>query len=112
MSSFLDKIVGDLGEKKKWRQTEARAKVLPEEYATAYNEMKKYIFRTAGTETIEPYVSLVDMLEEAAASNRQVLDITGPNVAAFVDDLVRGKKSYFEKQREKLNRDIAKKLEK
>lgn len=55
---------------------------------------------------MDPLKSLVDLLEEAAADNRRVLDITGPDVAAFADELVRGEKSYHDKQREKLNKKL------
>ncbi len=106
MNKIIDTIVGDLNEKKEYRQTEARAKALPNEYATAYKEIRNYIFNTSGIETMDPLKSLVDLLEEAAANNRRVLDITGPDVAAFADELVRGEKSYYEKQREKLNKKL------
>jgi DNA-binding ferritin-like protein (Dps family) len=52
--------------------------------------------------------SLVDMLEEAAAHNRHVLEITGSDVAAFADELVHGEKSYFDQQRKKPNTNMAK----
>jgi DNA-binding ferritin-like protein (Dps family) len=55
-------------------------------------------------ESFDPLVSLVDLLEEAAADGRSVTDITGPDVAAFADDLVKGESSYQDKQREKLNK--------
>jgi len=110
--SILEKITGSLEEKRAWKKNEARAKALPKEYAAAYKEIKNYIFHTSGLETMEPLKVLVDMLEEAAENDRRVLDITGPDVAAFADELVRGEKSYFDQQRKKLNKDIAKKLEK
>jgi len=52
---------------------------------------------------MQPLVTLVDLLEEAAADNRRVIDITGPDVAAFADELVRGEKSYRDQQSKKLN---------
>jgi DNA-binding ferritin-like protein (Dps family) len=110
MNKFLDTILGSLDEKKEWRRTEARAKALPAEYATTYKEIKSYIFGTSGIETIQPLVVLVDMLEEAAANNKHPLDITGPDVAAFADELVRDEQTYFERRRKKLNTDVAKKL--
>lgn len=110
MTNFIEKITGDLEEKKLNRQNEAKAKKLPHEYAVAYREIKQYIFRTSGIETIRPLVALVDMLEEAAADGRHVLDVMGADVAAFADELVRGETSYQNKQREKLNKEIAKKL--
>jgi Uncharacterized protein conserved in bacteria len=109
MSNFIDKIIGDLGEKKAYQENEKRAKALPAEYANAYKEIKHYIFSTSGILGMQPLVSLVDMLEEAAANNRRVVDITGPDVAAFADELVRGERSYMDKQRQKLNEKFSKK---
>lgn len=43
------------------------------------------------------------MLEEAAANNRRVVDVTGTDVASFADELVRGEASYKDQQRKKLN---------
>lgn len=104
--SLIDKIIGDMGEKKAYRENEKRAKALPTEYADAYKEIKHYIFTTSGILSMEPLVSLVDLLEEAAAEDRRVTDITGPNVAAFADELVRDAKSYKEQQGDKLNKKL------
>jgi DNA-binding ferritin-like protein (Dps family) len=109
MKNILDTIIGDMGEKKAYRQNEKRAKALPAEYAAAYKEIKNYLFHTSGILTMEPLGALVDMLEEAAAEGKHVVDITGSNVAAFADELVRGESSYFDKQRQKLNRSFKKK---
>ena len=110
MGKILDTVIGNLDEKREYKKTEARAKALADEYATAYKEIKSYIFHTSGIETIEPLKVLVDILEEAAANDKRVFDVTGPDVAAFADELVRGEKSYYENQRKKLNKNIADKL--
>lgn len=110
MSGFLDKIIGDLGEKKEWKQIEARAKALPKDFAVAYREIQKYIWNTAGTETIEPFKTLIDLFEEAAANGKNVLEVIGSDVASFVDELIRDEKSYFGKKRKQLNDNISKKL--
>jgi len=109
MSKIIDTIIGSLEEKKAYKQNEARAKALPPEYATAYKEIQKYIFSSTGILSMEPLKVLVDMLEEAAANDKRVLDITGSDVAAFVDELVKGEESYQGHQRKKLNENIAKK---
>jgi DNA-binding ferritin-like protein (Dps family) len=103
MGKIIDKIAGDLSEKKRYRDNEKRAKALSAEYAEAYMDIKHYLWNTSGILTIEPLVSLVDILEEAAANGKHVVDITGPDVAAFADDLVRGEVSYKDRQRSKLN---------
>jgi DNA-binding ferritin-like protein (Dps family) len=112
MSKIIDTIIGSLDEKREYKKNEARAKALAGEYAIAYKEIKNYIFHTSGIETIEPLKVLVDILEEAAVNDKRVLDVIGPDVAAFADELVRGEKSYYENQRKKLNKNIADKLKK
>ncbi len=106
MSKIIDTIIGDLNEKKRYRDNEKRAKALPDEYAKAYKEIRNYLWSTSGILTIEPLVSLVDLLEEAAANSKSVVEITGPDVAAFADEFVKGVSSYKDKQREKLNKNF------
>lgn len=112
MSKIIDTIIGNLDEKREYRETERRGKALPGDFADAYKQIKSYIFNTSGVLTIEPLKTLVDMFEEAAANGKSVLEITGADVAGFADELVRGELSYFENQRAKLNRTMAKKLKK
>lgn len=105
--SIIDKLVGDISEKKRFRANEKRAKSLPTEYRDAYENIRNYLWSTSGVESFDPLISLVDLLEEAAADGRKVVDITGPDVAAFADDLIKGESSYQDKQREKLNRNFS-----
>jgi DNA-binding ferritin-like protein (Dps family) len=107
MNKIINTIIGNLEGKREYKDTEARAKALPAEYAAAYKEIKNYLFHTSGIVVIDPLKSLVDMLEEAAANGKHVLEVTGPDVAAFADELVHGEKSYFDQQRQKLNASMA-----
>ena len=109
MGKFINAITGNLTEKKDYRENEKRAKALPTEYAAAYKNIKNYVFHTSGILTAEPLKVLVDMLEEAAAEGKPVIDITGPDVAAFADELVRGEKTYQDQQRAKLNKNMTNK---
>ena len=108
MNSIIEKLIGDLNEKKRYRDAEKRAIALPKEYSNAYKDIKQYLWSVSGIMSIEPLVSLADMLEEAAANGRKVVDITGLDVAAFADELAKGESSYKEDQREKLNKKFAK----
>ncbi len=111
MGKIIDTIIGSLDEKREYKKNEARAKALPAEYATAYKEIKKYLFRTSGIISIEPLKVLVDMFEEAAAEGKPVVEITGQDVAAFADELVRGERSCFDQKRKKLNKNFVNKLQ-
>lgn len=101
--SIIDKLIGDLSEKKRYLANEKRAKSLPAKYRDAYESIRHYLWSTSGVESIDPLISLVDLLEEAAANRREVVDITGADVASFADDLVKGEKSYKDKESRKLN---------
>jgi DNA-binding ferritin-like protein (Dps family) len=109
MNKIINAIIGDLNQKKAYRDNEKRAKALPTEYVEAYKNIKRYIFNTSGIFSMDPLITLVDIFEEAAASKKNVIDITGPDVAAFADELVRGTKSYQDQQRDALNKNMKKK---
>lgn len=107
MSNFLDKIIGD---KKEWKAMEKRAKALPTEYTLVYNKIKNYIWNAGGIGGIDIFKGILDLFEEGAANNQRVLDVTGNDVAAFCDELLKGQKTYTEGWRKKLNEDVAKKV--
>jgi len=108
--NLIEKIIGNLEEKREWRAMEARAKALPSDYHKAYKAMQKYLWNTGGVidwqETKFVFNHLIDLLEEAAAEGKRVKEVTGDDVAAFCDDLVSDAKSWFDKQRQKLNDSI------
>ena len=112
MSDFLNKIIGDLEGKKEWKALEARAKTLPEDYRTVYDEIKHYVWQ-GGTGLMDPsnlFKRLVELFEQGVADGKHVTEITGADVAAFVDGLVQDEKTYADGLREKLNRAISEKL--
>jgi DNA-binding ferritin-like protein (Dps family) len=114
MSNIIKKIIGD---KKEWRQMEARAKALPEEYEFVYHKIQNYMWNyaaghSAGMDMIPIFKDLLGLFEEGAANGKHVLEITGEDVAAFCDELLRSASTYTENWREALNRDILKELRK
>jgi len=112
MTDFINKILGDLEQKKEWKALEARAESLPDDYRTVYNEIKSYIWK-GGTGLKDPstlFKPLIENLEEGAKSGKHVMDVTGQDVASFVQKFVASGKTFEEERREKLNDAIAKKL--
>ena len=53
---------------------------------------------------------LIELFEAGAADGRQVLEITGEDVASFADELVANAKTYVAKYRQDLNQDILNRL--
>lgn len=111
MNDFLNKIVGELEDKKEWKAMEARAQALPEDYRIAYDEIKDYLWNTSGVATLNPFRVLLDRFEKGAANGEQVLDIIGDDVVAFADDLVRDEEPYVEDWREKMKHKLSSNIE-
>ncbi|MFD1739210.1 DUF1048 domain-containing protein [Bacillus salitolerans] len=105
--SFIEKIIGSLDEKREWKAMEARAKTLPSEYLNAYKAIQKYMWTASGLtdwkETSRIFGGILDLFEEGAAGGKKVTDLTGEDVAAFCDELVKDTKTWKDKYREKLN---------
>lgn len=112
MNDFINKIIGDLEGKKEWKALETRAKALPEDYQTVYDEVKNYVWH-GGTGVMDPsnmFKRMVELFETNAADGKHVLEVTGDDVAAFVDELVRDERTYTDSLREKLNKAVGQKL--
>jgi DNA-binding ferritin-like protein (Dps family) len=110
VSEILKKLIGD---KKRWKKMVARAKLLPEDYQYVYQRIQKHMWQFAagsGMDMIAVLEGLLELFEEGAANGRHVLEVTGEDVAAFCDELLRNARTYTEDWRQALNRDIRKKL--
>jgi DNA-binding ferritin-like protein (Dps family) len=83
--------------KKEWRALMARVKSLPHDYQIVYKEIQKYFFKvgpvtlTEGTGLLS---GIIGLFEEGAAMGNDVLQVTGSDVAAFCDDLIKDIKTY------------------
>ena len=96
--------------KKQWRAHLARIKALPPDYQIVYREIQKYLFKVGPTDLTEGNLlsGIVDFFEEGVAAGKGVLELIGPDVAAFCDDLIKDSRTYAEIYQES----IAKKTQK
>lgn len=110
MEHFIQKMLGD---KKEYRKQMARVTALPEDYRFVYQKMQTYMWSFAGgsgMDMLQTQYDLIDLFESGAADGRQVLDVTGEDVAAFCDELMRGNKLWTDSLKNRLNRKMNKKL--
>ncbi|WP_044481291.1 DUF1048 domain-containing protein [Paenibacillus antibioticophila] len=92
--------------KKEWRAHVARVKALPQDYQIVYNEIQKYLFRVGPVELsngIGLLSGIVDLFEEGASLGKGVLEVTGRDVAAFCDELIKGSKTYTDIYEDSVN---------
>lgn len=105
--SIIEKIIGNLDDKREWKAMEARAKALPSEYRNAYNAIKKYMWTSGGPsdwkDSSRIFGGILDLFEEGAAEGKKVTDLTGADVADFCDELVKDAKTWKDKYRTRLN---------
>ena len=92
--------------KKAWRAHMARVKALPRDYQIVYKEIQNYLFKSIPVDVSDGaglFAGILDLFEEGAASGKGVLEVTGTDVAAFCDDLVKSSKTYTDLYQESFN---------
>ena len=101
--------------KKEWQAHMARVKALPQDYQVAYKEIQKYLFKVGPVELTEGtglLSGIVDLFEEGAALGKGVLEVTGSDVAAFCDDLIKDSKTYADIYQESVDQGVNKAMKK
>ncbi|MBD8071579.1 DUF1048 domain-containing protein [Bacillus sp. PS06] len=112
---MLEKFKKMIFDKKEYKMMMARVEALPEDYQFVYKKIQNYMWNfTAGNgmDMLKIQYELIDLFETSSAEGRQVLEVTGEDVAAFADELVANAKTYVERYREDLNQSILNRLRK
>ena len=110
MMEIFKKMIGD---KKEYKMMMARVEALPKDYQFVFKKIQNYMWNFSsgnGMDMLHMQYELIDLFEAGAAEGRQVLEITGDDVASFADELVANAKTYMVKYREDLNQSIKERL--
>jgi DNA-binding ferritin-like protein (Dps family) len=91
--------------KRQWRAHLARVKALPPDYQIVYQEMQRYLFKVGPVDLSDGRLlsGIVDFFEEGAATGKGVLEITGNDVAAFCDGLIKDSRTYSDLYQESIS---------
>ena len=112
--NFWETITGsDLT--REWNAFEARAEALPDDYRAAWGQIKDQLFPHAdfSGRNLTPILdAALGLLEEAAADGRSVDEVLGDDIRGFCAALAGGEgaRTYRDRWREQLNRNVARKL--
>jgi DNA-binding ferritin-like protein (Dps family) len=119
LDSIIKLIIGDLEEKRVYKQFMKRVNALPKDYRFAFRKIQHYMFCVGppgGDMTIftdlTMFTDLVDLFEASAAEGKQVLDVIGSDVGKFCDEFMRASVTNTETLREKLNKEVMEKFNK
>lgn len=112
--NFLEKITGS-DMTKAMKHFEARAKVLPAEYQSAWQEIKSNLWvhgDFTGRSLMPILDSTLELLEVTSAEGQSIEEVLGDDISGFCAALVgdEGAKSYRDKWRDQLNKNVARKL--
>lgn len=112
--NFWETITGsDLT--REWKAFEARAEKLPADYRAAWEQIKTHLFSYSDFtgRNLTPIVdSALGLLEETAADGQSIEDVLGDDIEGFCTALAGGSggRTYRDRWREQLNRNVARKL--
>ena len=111
---FWEKITGS-DMTKELKTFESRAKKLPADYQTAWEKIKTNLWpRTdfTGRNLMPILDGVLGLLEETAADGQRASEVLGDDIKGFCSALAgeEGARSYRDKWREQLNKNIVKKL--
>lgn len=116
MSEFFDNYLNIkkmIESKREYKQQMARVEALPKDYQYVFKKIQGHMWMFAagsGYDMMKIHYGLIELFEAGAADGKHVLEITGEDVAAFCDELLRSVSTYTENWRDAFNRDILKKL--
>lgn len=106
----LNKIIKS---KQEYKRQMKRVDALPKDYQYVYKEIQAHMWQFvsgAGYDMLEIQYGLIELFEEGAAEGKKVLEVTGEDVAAFVDELLKSARTYTEDWRSRLNQKIKNKI--
>lgn len=104
--NMIKKIKDD---KKLHREYMSRMKALPKDYQFVFEKINQYIWSYAGgsgLDMLKTEYDLIELFEESVAQKKDVLDVTGLDVASFCDELIRDNHLWTNHQKKKLNKGI------
>ena len=99
--------------KKEYRKFSLRVRALPTDYRFVFKKIQRYMWQFStgpGHDMMQLQNQLLCLFEKESAEGKNVLDITGNDVAAFADQLLKDVRTYTNDWRTALNKDIHSKI--
>lgn len=88
MNTLIEKVVGDLGGKRRWRAYRARVAALPEAYRVSARAAERYISRLGAIDDdrwVTAFEDLADLLERAAVDRTPIREVVGDDPIDFIE---------------------------
>nr|WP_135459736.1 DUF1048 domain-containing protein [Mycobacterium sp. DL99] len=101
---FISKVIGDVGDKRRWRQCKARARQLPEPYRTAVGAFERYLTYFGSGGGVSLFEDLADLFEQSAMAGTPIHEVVGEDPVEFIEAFARNyqEDSWINRERERL----------
>jgi len=112
ISTLIEKVVGDFGDKKRWRAYKARTKRLPPNYRAAIAALERYLTYfgaiTKGDVLMSMLEDLADLFEQSAANGTPIRAVVGDDPVEFAETFLRNyaEGQWINKERARLTEAI------
>lgn len=114
IDDFIKLVIGDLEEKKEYRQMMKRVNTLPQDYRIAFKKVQSYMYNIGAINgdsavfvNFNVFMGLLELFETSVAEGKNVIDITGSDVGRFADEFMAAYSTDTKTVRDKLNQEIA-----
>ena len=109
---WIDKLVGDLGDKKSYREYKSRVEKLPQGYREAAKALERYLMNMGPSDDGKALIAMLDdlaeLLEQAVAEATPIRSLVGDDPSefaeTFLDNYAGG--SWIRKERTRLAESI------
>ncbi|WP_433194368.1 DUF1048 domain-containing protein [Nocardia sp. CA-107356] len=101
---FIEKALGDLGDKRRWRQYRARVRQLPQSHRTAVEAFERYLMGSGPGGGVSMFEDLADLFEQSAADRTPIREVVGADPVEFSETFARNyaEDSWHNRERERL----------
>lgn len=93
ITTLVEKVVGDLGDKKRWRAHKERVRRLPDGYRDAIEALERYLTYfgaiTRGDVLMTMLEDLADLFEQSAADGTPIRSVVGDDPVEFAEAFLR-----------------------
>lgn len=105
ISDLASRVIGDLDDKKRWRQYKTRTKQLPPGYRTAVEAFERYLMYGGAGGGVAMFDDLIDLFEQSAADEIPIREVVGADPVGFIETFARNyqEESWLNRERVRLN---------
>lgn len=111
-AGWVEKLVGDLGDKKSYREYKSRVKALPSGYREAASALERYVMYMGPSNDGKALIAMLDdlaeLLEQSAADRTPIRDLVGADPSEFAETFLSNYAggSWIRKERARLAESI------